>query len=58
MGEVDEGGLGVVWPWSVQVEVWVSGAHLEIVAEFVAFWADIWMSPPRISFFIIKHLSS
>ena len=34
---------------SLQVEVWVSGAHLEIVADFVAFWADIWMSPPRIS---------
>ena len=43
---------------SLQVEVWVSGAHLEIVADLVAFWADIWMSPPRISFFIIKHLSS
>ena len=55
---------------SLQVEVWVSGAHLEIVADFVAFWADIWMcSCPLLVYhwsafgvwmtvFIINHLSS
>ena len=38
---------------SLQVEVWVSGAHLEIVADLVAFWADIWMCSCPLSFWCL-----